>query len=156
MMDTFTLIRDIFTTKMTLGIYHFNDKPLILGGRNVFIGEDVSRPEGVKIPHETSITAGEYYLIISYSGRFKRDLPLIYNRESDLSCVSGNKIWTGIRQHNGNTENDTDGCQLLGFTRNDRGVYNSVDCLNAYMPFLREVLNNNAGKVKLTIINSQP
>ena len=151
----FEVIRDIFSIKNTMGIMLFNGNDDFLG-RKVYVLEDVARPQGVKIPSETAIWEGDYWLTITYSGRFKRDMPLIYNDEKTLACISGDKRFDGVRQHIGNTDADTEACQLLGYTRNNSGVYESTNCFNAYLPFLKDVLKSQIEKrVKLTIINKQ-
>jgi hypothetical protein len=151
----FEVIRDIFTVKNTMGIMLFNGKDNFLG-RKVYVLEDVARPQGVKIPSETAIWEGDYWLTITYSGRFKRDMSLIYNDEKTLACISGDKRFDGVRQHIGNTDADTEACQLLGFVRNNTGVYESTNCFNLYLPFLKDVIKNQIDKrVRLTIINKQ-
>lgn len=59
-----------------------------------------------KIPGETAIPRGEYPISITYSNRFKRNMPL-------LESVPG---FAGIRIHAGNTSEDTEGCLLVGRT----------------------------------------
>lgn len=54
--------------------------------------EDVVRPDGVKVYGETAIPAGIYNCKITYSPRFKKDLPLIMD-------VPG---FEGVRIHSGN------------------------------------------------------
>ena len=139
---------------MTLGQLFFKDAPLKINESHIYIGEDVSRPDGVKIEKETAIPAGDYFLDITFSNRFQKPLPLIYN-ESDLSIKSGDKKWTGVRQHNGNTEADTDACQLMGLGRNSTGVYQSNDALALYIPWLEKVIKEAGGKIPYRIINKQ-
>lgn len=66
--------------------------------------EDTVRPAGIKVPGETAIPAGRYKLIMSYSKRFKKIMPLLLN-------VPG---FEGIRIHSGNTAKDSTGCILVG------------------------------------------
>ena len=65
--------------------------------------EDAIRP--VKIPNETSIPAGTYKVEVTYSPRFKRNLPLLVDVPN----------YTGIRIHNGSNKDHTSGCILVGF-----------------------------------------
>ena len=60
------VIRDIFNVKNTMGVMLFNGKDDFLG-RKVYVLEDVARPQGVKIPSETAIWEGDYWLTITYS-----------------------------------------------------------------------------------------
>jgi hypothetical protein len=77
--------------------------------------EDMVRDDGVKIPHETAIPAGNYSVDITHSPRFKTDLPLLLN-------VNG---FVGIRIHPGNDASDTDGCILVGQERGDHQILKS-------------------------------
>lgn len=57
-----------------------------------------------KIAGETCIPRGRYPVVITYSNRFKRDLPLL----KDVP------LFEGIRLHAGNFTGDTEGCPLVG------------------------------------------
>ncbi len=93
------LVRKWFSDRCTIGELYVDDT------RECFVLEDVIRPE--KIANETAIPYGTYRIDITYSPRFKREMPL-------LCDVPG---FTGIRIHCGNTDKDTAGCLLVGRTR---------------------------------------
>lgn len=57
-----------------------------------------------KIPGVTAIAAGRYEIVINWSMRFKRFLPLLLNVANFI----------GIRIHSGNRPEDTEGCILVG------------------------------------------
>jgi hypothetical protein len=73
-----------------------------------FILEDVDRQLEInpqaKILRQTCIPRGKYKIVVTYSNRFKRELPL-------LVAVPG---FSGVRIHPGNTVEDTEGCLLPG------------------------------------------
>jgi hypothetical protein len=73
-----------------------------------------------KIFGKTAIPYGTYKIIITYSNRFKRNLPLLLD-------VPG---FEGIRIHPGNTAEDTHGCLLVGQNKEIGKVINSKICFD--------------------------
>ncbi len=140
---------------MTLGALQYKSAPLILDSKPIYIGEDVSRPQTIKIAKETAIWEGDYWIDITYSNRFKRMMPLIYNDRATLRCVSGDKFFDGIRQHPGINEASTEGCQLTGLGRSEWGVSDSHAAFDLYFKFLSDLITQNAGAIPYKIINKQ-
>jgi hypothetical protein len=66
--------------------------------------EDSLAVNGVKVEGKTCIPDGMYEVLITWSPKFKRRLPLLID-------VPG---FDGIRIHPGNTAEDTAGCLLVG------------------------------------------
>lgn len=69
-----------------------------------------------KIYGETAIPFGTYEVIVNYSNKFKRELPLLLNVP----------YFEGIRIHRGNTSKDTLGCILVGENKKIGMVLNSA------------------------------
>lgn len=95
-MNGLILVRKIFTDTSTIG-------DLTLDGQflcNTL--EDTVR--NFKISGKTAIPAGRYEVIINDSARFHRRMPLLLKVP----------FFDGIRIHNGNTADQTDGCILVG------------------------------------------
>ena len=126
-----------------------------------FTLEDEARPSGVKIPGFTCIPAGDYKIKITYSNRFKRDLPIIYTHEEHNGeayvLVDGKHIWRGVRLHPGNTDADTEGCILPGTSKDkDRVDASRIAFDDKLFPFIQNHPSLKAlGFVRLTIKNSQ-
>lgn len=75
----------------------------------------------LKVYGETAIPSGIYPVTITYSTKFKKNLPLISN-------VKG---YSGIRIHSGNTAKDTLGCILVGKNKEVGKVLESRVTFNA-------------------------
>ena len=98
--------------------------------------EDVERP--VKIKAETAIPKGTYNVIINMSNRFKRLMPLLLKVPN----------FEGVRIHAGNTNHDTEGCILVGQTRNKNFIGQSR---KAYEKLFKKM--QAAENISLTILS---
>ena len=86
--------------------------------------------EAWKVKGETAIPEGTYNVVITYSNRFQRDLPLLEN-------VPG---FSSIRIHPGNTTEDTEGCLLVGRGRTEKTVTESRAAFNALFAKIEQAL----------------
>jgi len=100
--------------------------------------EDKVRP--VKVYGETAIPAGTYPIVVTFSERFKRDMPLVQHVPN----------FAGIRIHAGNTARDTRGCILVGLQRGKDTVLRSRDAYRVVLGLIRSAIGKGE-KVTLTI-----
>ena len=98
--------------------------------------EDKERP--VKIKGETAIPKGTYRVIINESNRFKRLLPLLIDVPN----------FEGVRIHSGNSNHDTEGCILVGQTRNKNYIGQSRKAFDKLFKKMQVAKN-----ITLTIIS---
>lgn len=92
-----------------------------------------------KVYGETAIPAGTYEVRVTWSPKFKRNLPLLM----------GVPHFTGIRIHRGNYAKDTLGCILVGENKVKGGVINSTQ----YELLLTKTLSGK--KSEIEIINKK-
>jgi hypothetical protein len=90
------LVREILTDESTIGSLYVN------GVFECYTLEDRVRP--VKVKGFTAIFPGHHEVVITFSERFKKPLPLLLNVPQ----------FDGVRIHPGNTAKDTEGCVLVG------------------------------------------
>ena len=90
-----------------------------------------------KVYGQTAIPTGTYRVIINYSNKFKRQMPLLLN-------VPG---FLGIRIHSGNTEKDTEGCLIVGKNKVVGKVIESKDTYNKLFSILCEANKKEAIKI---------
>jgi len=98
-------------------------------GKDSFIGEFYLGGEFQCFtlePKALAIPEGTYSLTITYSPRFKKDMPLI----------SGVKNRKGIRIHVGNIAADSEGCILVGLKRGDNWITGSKLAYSSLYPKL--------------------
>ena len=94
----------------------------------------------IKIKGNTCIPYGTYNITITYSPRFKKNLPLLNN-------VKG---FDGIRIHSGNKPQDTEGCLLPGFNKVKGQVIDSRVTTDKLISQIQQALNKGE-KVTITI-----
>lgn len=129
-----TLVRRWLTARSTGGTLTIVDAP----DQTWYTLEDVVR--GHKVPGETAIPRGVYEVVVTYSQRFKRRMPLLLN-------VPG---FEGIRIHSGNTSADTEGCILVGMERACDAVTRSREAYRALFAKISAVVETE--KVWITIL----
>ncbi|SCX86284.1 hypothetical protein SAMN05216420_101138 [Nitrosospira sp. Nl5] len=93
--------RTDFSENSTIGKLYVDDQ------FECYTLEDKVRP--VKIKGKTAIPTGRYEVIINHSQRFNRPLPLFLDVPD----------FVGVRIHPGNTAADTEGCILVGETKEE-------------------------------------
>jgi hypothetical protein len=104
-----TLVRTLANDEETIGELYVDDK------FECYTLEDVVRDFSIKVHGSTAIPYGTYDVIISYSPRFGRYLPLLLNVPN----------FTGVRIHSGNTHKDTEGCILVGVKKGTHSILES-------------------------------
>jgi hypothetical protein len=101
------LIRERSGARSTIGVL-FVDGRFFSWTLEDIVREKPGQPVAAwKVPGATAIPVGTYGLQVTLSARFKRMLPL-------LQGVPG---FEGVRMHRGNTAEDTEGCIIVGQTR---------------------------------------
>ena len=85
-----------------------------------------------KIKGETAIPTGIYQVLITYSPKYKKQMPLVNN-------VKG---YSGIRIHSGNTAKDTEGCLIVGKNKEVGKVLESRITYNALFKRLQQAKGN--------------
>lgn len=132
------LKRDAFTNSSTGGVLIINDEFFC------FTLEDKdrlleSKPDA-KIFGQTAIPRGVYPVTIDFSPKYQKNMPHVLE-------VPG---FQGIRIHPGNTDEDTEGCILLGQKRAYNTVLESKLAFDRFYTILLSAVN--AGEhVELTI-----
>ena len=141
MMDI-KLIRKIFTENSTIGELEFGDfKCFTLEDvdRELTQADSVQLIEQVKVQNETAIPTGRYEVVVNFSNRFKKLMPLLL----------GVKGFSGVRIHSGNNKDHTEGCILLGKTHSKDEVWQSRQAILEFMNVLNKKLE--LGKVYIDI-----
>jgi len=126
-----TLRRRWYSDRSTIGA-------LTLGEFACFTLEDRVRAPGVKVQDKTAIPVGRYRVVVNFSQRFQRMMPLLLEVP----------MFTGIRIHSGNTAGDTRGCILVGKWRAPDWVGDSRRAFTELFPLI-----DAADDVWITVID---
>lgn len=143
------LRRKWFTQNSTIGELYIDDK------FECYILEDVARALGVKIKGQTAIPEGDYQVIVTFSNRFNKDLPLLVNAPNSTVSDNHGAVWSGIRIHSGNDSQDTEGCLLTGTQRITDKVINSRIAFSKLMEKIDGYFKNSMIPINMKIINDQ-
>lgn len=133
------LVRKEISDTATIGELTLDDKYECFTLEDPVREIDGQPPAVWKVKDETAIPRGRYEVVITFSDRFKRLLPLLLN-------VPG---FTGIRIHYGNTPHDTSGCILVGSIKQTDRIAGSRLAFDALFPKLQA--SCNSGKVWIEI-----
>lgn len=125
---------EIDLERVKLAPDHTIGKLYVNGVFECYTVEDVVRPYGEKVYGKTAIPKGRYRVVITYSNRFKVQMPLLVNVP----------MFEGIRIHPGNTAADTDGCILPGKVKTATGVAQSRVAYNALFDKIDKALKGKA------------
>lgn len=94
--------------------------------------------KAIKVKGETAIPVGIYTVLLTYSPKYKKVMPLIHN-------VKG---YSGIRIHSGNTSKDTEGCLLVG---KNTVVGRLTDSRNTFNALFKRLLQKGSNKITIEI-----
>ena len=96
-------------------------------------GQDLKK---TKVMHETCIPYGVYDVKITYSPKYKKDMPQIMDVP----------YFTGVRIHSGNKASDSSGCVICGIKSKNGEVLESRKTYNALLKRL-----GTANNIKIDI-----
>jgi hypothetical protein len=111
--------------------------------RNLFYKDALADLQFKKVADQTCIPRGIYDVQITPSHRFKRLMPQIMSVPA----------FEGIRIHAGNTDNDTEGCILLGRTSGYNFVGESQKAFNEFFPLLKTSLEHSLCNLEILNLN---
>lgn len=93
----------------------------------------------LKIYAQTAIPIGTYKVEITYSPKFKKKLPRLFN-------VKG---FDGILIHSGNRKEDTVGCILVGYNKKKGMVLNSRQAMSKLMSLI-----DKADEIEIEVVRN--
>ena len=137
------IIRDTFSNDTTIGKLYIDNEFFC------YTLEDTARDFGVKIPKETAIPRGNYYVKLTNSQRFKRLMPMVFTEPNGYELINKGISFKGIRMHGGNTNKNTEGCILVAFKKlNNKTIQGTAERkltekLKEYSEIILTIVNEN-------------
>ena len=146
---TFKVVRKTYTEISTIG------DMLIDGNFHFYTLEDKDRqhqPDGtiipwepkIKVSAETAISYGSYRMIVNYSPKYKRVMPIIQNVPD----------FKGVRVHVLNFAHESEGCIGVGYTKSKDFIGRSRDAFKSFYELLLKALSDG-GYARLVISNEE-
>ena len=102
-------------------------------------GMTISELTALKIKTKTAIPTGRYEIVVSFSDKFQKMLPLLLDVP----------VYAGIRIHPGNTDANTEGCLLPGKTKSQDMVGSSRIAFTALFDKIKAALQRE--KIFITV-----
>ena len=137
------LTRSAKTSKSTIGELTINGvfECFVLEDRDRGLRQGMTTSElmALKVKTQTAIPTGRYEIVISFSDRFKKMLPLLLDVPA----------FAGIRIHPGNTDENTEGCLLTGKTKSPDMVGSSRIAFTALFDKVKAALQRE--KIFITV-----
>lgn len=138
-----TLMRIANKPTYTIGRLYLNGEYFcdVLEDTDRGLKNEMSEDEikSLKVYGKTAIGTGVYNVILNYSPKYKKVMPLIQN-------VKG---FSGIRIHSGNVPEDTLGCLLVG---KNKVVGKVVDSRKTYDALFKRLQQHGKDKIVLHIV----
>ena len=94
--------------------------------------------KAIKVKGQTAIPVGIYTVLLTYSPKYQKIMPLINN-------VKG---YSGIRIHSGNSSKDTEGCLLVG---KNTVVGRLTDSRNTFNALFKKLQQKGSNKITIEI-----
>lgn len=95
---------------------------------------------GKKVQDKTAIPRGIYEVGITFSNRFQKPLPQLFEVEG----------YSGVRIHGGNRAENSQGCILVGQVRTNTGIAKCAESLQRIINMIEDC-EDSGGKVTLEI-----
>ena len=136
-MKLMTLVRFRHTDESTIGSLRLWEGTDF----TCFTLEDTVREPEVKVKGKTAIPSGEYQVIVNFSERFRRPMPLLLDVPN----------FEGVRIHKGNVASQTEGCILLGMSlAGENRIGESKKAFDAFFPILQVALETDKVFIRIS------